>query len=136
MMNDYQKYFEKKVSFFSGNIKQIEGIGVSLDIQKNNVKPNGNIITPFFTGTSCMSAQKFLEKYFDDIKNISFSKNDLYFLENRDLSSSQEHHLFLTLLPLAASFKKEHPKDDVHSIFEMTKSFALDKIEKILSNSF
>jgi hypothetical protein len=124
MLNDYCEHFEKKVFVLSSNVNQIEGIGASINTQKYYVQQNKKIIVPFSTGIPSMNANDFLEQYHDDIK----------ILKNTEHASSKEHHLFMTLMPLAASFRKEHPKETIQSIFEMTQSFALDKIEKVLIN--
>jgi hypothetical protein len=130
MLNNYRRHFEKKISRLTAKVTQVEGIGAIINIEKNVSRKMENIIFPFSTGNSTMNAHHFLEQYYDDIKHIPPIKDSVLFLENFEQSSSKEHHLIMTLMPLAASFKKEHPKEDIHSIFSMTQSFALSTIER------
>jgi hypothetical protein len=133
MLKNYREHFERKAATLSSNIIQIEGFGASLNVQRKNVKQRKNIIDTFSAGIPSMSAEKFLEQYYGDIKKLLPSNNASLFLTDRKNSLSKEYHLMLTLIPLAAFFKKENPKEDINKIFEMTKVFALDKIEKSLN---
>ncbi len=133
MQGNYCRHFERKISGLSGDITQVEGIGASLSIRKNNPGQHENVIFPFSTGIPSMSAAEFLEQYQDDIKNIPPVSDSSLFVKNLEQASSRKDHLIMTLVPLAASFKKDHPQEDIHSIFEMTKTYAVEKIEKLLS---
>ncbi|MDR2900063.1 MAG: DUF115 domain-containing protein [Treponema sp.] len=133
MLNTYRKHFEHKCSVISRKVHQIEGIGASLEIQKNNFSEASNIISPFSTGMSSMTAKEFLAHYFDDIQNLHPAQDALLNVEQAGYAPSKEHHLMLTLMPLAASFKKENSKEDATTIFEMTKDYALQKIESVLT---
>ncbi len=133
MLKSYKEHFERKILTLSVKVNQIEGMGASLTIQKNdNPQEAGNIIFPFSTGIPSMSAEDFLAQYHDKIKKLPPIKQSSVFLENMEHASSMEDHIIITLLPLSASFKKKYPKEDVQSIFEMTKSYALEKIERVL----
>lgn len=147
MLKDYYGRFERKALSISAGIRQIEGIGVSINIPpKKNSWQNKHIIFPFSAGIASMTAFDFLEQFHDDIQKLSLLNDDFLILENTEpsglnpsvlnQSSLKEHHLFLTLLPLSASFKKEYPHEDMYSIFEMTKVYALHVIEKVFSAGF
>ncbi len=135
ILEDYRIHFEKKISSLSSDVRQIQGTGVSLDIQKkqNSSGQGENTIFPFSTGIQSMTAGAFLEQYHDDIKKLPPPGDSSFFSAGAGNSSSRENHLIMTLMPLAASFKKEHPREDIHMIFERTKLFALEKTEKVLS---
>ncbi|MDR2900379.1 MAG: DUF115 domain-containing protein [Treponema sp.] len=134
MLKDYRGHFERKLASLSSQIHQIEGIGISLNVQKNNFVQSGNIIFPLSSGIASVSAEDFLAQYYDDIKKISSEKDLSLVLENTENALAKETHLVMTLLPLFASFKKEFPDKDIFTIFEMTKYFVLNNIEKVFSS--
>jgi hypothetical protein len=79
-----------------------------------------------------MSANDFLEEFYHDIKEICLDEDFSLFQNDEQNVHSKKYHIILTLIPLSASFKKENPQADMRGIFEMTKSYTLNKIEKVL----
>ena len=142
----YRKKLEEKASAIDAKITVSQGLGAPIDF--SHTSRHGNLPPKiasnsfsFFetenvkTNYAPISGLNFLEQYRDKIAalpplNTPSSKN---ITENYiDSLSEENRHIFTTLLPLAAYFKRKNPALKISDLIEKTKQFCIDEIEKLL----